>query len=63
MGTASYMSPEQARGQQVDARTDIFSLGVALYEMIAGSPPFEGVNALDVIGAILQKEPAPLSQT
>ncbi|MCI0537093.1 MAG: protein kinase, partial [Verrucomicrobiales bacterium] len=63
MGTASYMSPEQARGQKVDARTDIFSLGVALYEMIAGSPPFEGVNALDVIGAILQKEPAPLLQT
>src|SRR5262245_2658703 len=62
MGTASYMSPEQARGQRVDARTDIFSLGVALYEMIAGSPPFEGVNALDVISAILQKEPAPLSQ-
>src|SRR5215471_11495279 len=60
MGTASYMSPEQARGQKVDARTDIFSLGVALYEMIAGSPPFEGVNALDVIGAILQKEPAPI---
>jgi TolB-like protein/Flp pilus assembly protein TadD len=57
------MSPEQARGQKVDARTDIFSLGVALYEMIAGSPPFDGVNALDVIGAILQKEPAPLSQT
>src|SRR5262245_6475153 len=62
MGTASYMSPEQARGQRVDARTDIFSLGVALYEMIAGSPPFDGVNALDVISAILQKEPAPLSQ-
>jgi len=63
MGTASYMSPEQARGQKVDARTDIFSLGVALYEMIAGGPPFDGVNAMDVIGAILQKEPAPLSQT
>src|SRR5262245_12339648 len=63
MGTASYMSPEQARGLKVDARTDIFSLGVALYEMIAGSPPFGGVNALDVIGAILQKEPAPVSQT
>jgi serine/threonine-protein kinase len=62
MGTASYMSPEQARGLKVDARTDIFSLGVALYEMIAGSPPFDGVNALDVIGAILQKEPAPISQ-
>src|SRR5262249_55239415 len=63
MGTASYMSPEQARGQKVDVRTDIFSLGVTLYEMIAGCPPFEGVNALDVISAILQKEPAPLSQT
>jgi eukaryotic-like serine/threonine-protein kinase len=60
MGTPQYMSPEQARGQKVDARTDIFSLGVVLYEMIAGHPPFEGVNALDVISAILQKEPQPL---
>jgi serine/threonine protein kinase/Flp pilus assembly protein TadD len=62
LGTARYMSPEQARGQEVDARTDIFSLGVVLYEMIAGRPPFEGVNALDVISAILQTEPAPLTQ-
>lgn len=61
MGTASYMSPEQARGQEVDARTDIFSLGIMLYEMLTGRPPFEGVNALDVISAILQKEPAPLT--
>ena len=60
MGTPQYMSPEQARGQMVDARTDIFSLGVMLYEMIAGQAPFEGVNALDVISAILQKEPPPL---
>jgi eukaryotic-like serine/threonine-protein kinase len=60
MGTPQYMSPEQARGQKVDGRTDIFSLGVVLYEMIAGRPPFDGVNALDVIGAILQKEPQPL---
>ncbi len=62
MGTASYMSPEQARGQEVDARSDIFSLGVVLYEMIANQPPFTGVNALDVIGAILNQEPAPLRQ-
>src|SRR5215475_12494938 len=62
MGTASYMSPEQARGQDVDARSDIFSLGVMLYEMTAGRAPFAGVNAIDVIGAILNQEPAPLRQ-
>jgi len=61
MGTANYMSPEQARGQEVDARSDIFSLGVVLYEMIAGRAPFDGVNTLDMIGAILNREPAPLS--
>jgi serine/threonine protein kinase/Flp pilus assembly protein TadD len=60
MGTASYMSPEQARGQKVDARTDLFSLGVVLYEMIAGRSPFGGVNALEVIGEILKSEPQPL---
>lgn len=62
MGTANYMSPEQARGKQVDGRTDIFSFGVVFYEMLAGKPPFEGENALDVIGSILNKEPPPLSQ-
>ena len=62
MGTASYMSPEQARGQEVDARSDIFSLGLVLYEMLAGRAPFTGVNTLDVIGAILNQEPAPLRQ-
>ena len=60
MGTANYMSPEQARGLTVDARTDIFSLGVVLYEMIAGHAPFEGVNAIEVMGSILNQEPAPL---
>src|SRR5262245_631726 len=60
MGTASYMSPEQARGKEVDARSDIFSLGVALYEMVAGCAPFVGVNALEVISEILKTEPAPL---
>jgi len=62
IGTANYMSPEQARGKQIDARTDIFSFGVMLYEMIAGKPPFEGENAMDVIGSILNKEPAALHQ-
>ncbi len=60
MGTASYMSPEQARGQEVDARSDIFSLGVVLYEMLAGCAPFAGVNALEVISEILKTEPPPL---
>src|SRR5207302_9897446 len=62
MGTATYMSPEQARGLSVDARTDIFSLGVVLYEMIAARAPFEGATISDVVAAILREEPAPLSQ-
>src|SRR5262245_40734687 len=61
MGTAPYMSPEQARGLEVDARTDIFSLGVVLYEMTTGRTPFEGVNVIDVMGAMLNREPAPLN--
>ncbi len=60
MGTLSYMSPEQARGMAVDARTDIWSLGVMLYEMAAGRQPFEGETASDVMSLILQKEPMPL---
>ena len=61
LGTARYMSPEQARGQKVDARSDIWSLGVVLYEMVAGSPPFRGETPSDCIAAILTAEPAPLS--
>jgi eukaryotic-like serine/threonine-protein kinase len=61
MGTPRYMSPEQARGLEVDARTDIFSLGVVLYEMAAGRAPFDGQTTSDVIVALLDKEPAPLS--
>jgi serine/threonine protein kinase/Tol biopolymer transport system component len=62
MGTASYMSPEQARGHEVDRRTDIFSLGVVVYEMVAGRLPFEGQTTSDVIAAILKQEPEPLAR-
>jgi serine/threonine protein kinase/Flp pilus assembly protein TadD len=61
LGTARYMSPEQARGQKVDARTDIWSLGVVLYEMVGGIPPFRGETPSDCIASILTTEPPPLS--
>ena len=61
MGTVTYMSPEQARGLEVDAQTDIWSLGVVLYEMVAGRVPFEGNTPSDSIAAILKTEPLPLS--
>lgn len=60
MGTANYMSPEQARGKETDARTDVWSLGIVLYEMLAGETPFGGETANDSIAAILTKEPEPL---
>ncbi|MBA2526305.1 MAG: serine/threonine-protein kinase [Pyrinomonadaceae bacterium] len=63
MGTVSYMSPEQARGLAVDARTDIWSLGAMIYEMAAGRQPFEGGTASDVMALILQKEPLPLAHS
>jgi TolB-like protein len=63
MGTAIYMSPEQARGHQVDARTDIFSLGVVIYELLTAQLPFEGSSIYEIIASILSdKEPPPLSR-
>ncbi len=62
MGTANYMSPEQAKGTRVDARTDLWSLGVVLYEMITGHVPFPGETPTETISLILQKEPAPLTR-
>ena len=57
MGTAGYMSPEQARGKPVDKRSDIFSFGCVLYEMLAGTCPFAGESVTDSLGAILHREP------
>lgn len=62
LGTVTYMSPEQARGLVVDARSDIFSFGIVLYEMITGRVPFDGETASDVIVSLLEREPPPLRQ-
>src|SRR5215468_6329982 len=59
MGTPRYMSPEQTRGEKLDARTDIFSLGVTLYEMVAGRAPFGGTTPSEVIASILRDTPPP----
>src|SRR3989449_7552328 len=60
IGTAAYMSPEQAEGKKVDARSDIFSLGTVLYEMVTGRRPFEGQSAISTMAAIINKDPAPI---
>ncbi|MCA1602596.1 MAG: serine/threonine-protein kinase [Acidobacteria bacterium] len=62
MGTANYMSPEQAKGTKVDARTDLWSLGAVLYEVITGHVPFAGETPTETISLILQKEPPPLNR-
>jgi serine/threonine-protein kinase len=61
-GTATYAAPEQARGERVDARADIFSTGVLLYEMLTGTWPFQGKTSVDVRHAVLHEDPAPLDQ-
>jgi len=61
VGTLQYMSPEQVEGKELDGRSDIFSLGAVLYEMLTGQPAFQGKSQLSVASAILEKEPVPLT--
>jgi eukaryotic-like serine/threonine-protein kinase len=63
VGTFQYMSPEQVEGKEVDGRSDIFSLGAVLYEMVTGKRAFDGKSQLSVASAILEKEPGPISAT
>jgi eukaryotic-like serine/threonine-protein kinase len=60
VGTLQYMSPEQLQGKEVDSRSDLFSFGCVLYEMLSGKRPFDGKSAASVIAAVLEREPEPL---
>ena len=62
MGTATYFSPEQAQGAQPDPRSDLYSLGVVMYEMIAGRPPFTGVNPVAIAYKQVHEHPQPLNK-
>ncbi len=62
VGTLRYMSPEQASADEVDARTDVWSLGVVLYELLSGKKPFTGKTSIDIMAAIMRREPEPLEQ-
>src|SRR6185436_18402632 len=62
IGTVSYMSPEQAQGQKIDSRSDVFSLGLVLYEMVTGMRAFSGDSALSTLSAILRDDPRPIPE-
>src|SRR6185436_2291796 len=63
LGTVGYMSPEQVRGQRIDHRSDIFSFGSVLYEMLSGKRAFRGPSTVETLNAILKEDPPPLTET